>query len=287
MQNNTLEAKEGNYCAHRLGFRQIKGLREEDMQLLVAGRTVPYTNINQLRLIGLPYAALEKLADADAFQSIGIDRREALWEVTSNDNPVGLFAGFVPEHEQVELPALSLSENVVYDYAAIALSLKAHPVSFVRNRLQQLQATLTGSLGQMHNGDAVRVACLVLVRQRPGTAGGVCFMTIEDEAGIANCVIWPALFDEFRKPILQSRLIMVEGHLQIEGLVIHVIAHRLYNLTTLLGDLTAANKDDIPVNTLARADEKSIPPGQNKKRQVRERLVQAEIIPSAETLNDG
>lgn len=277
--DNTLEEKAGAYCAHRLGFRQIKGLREEDMQLLLAGRTQQYTDINQLRLIGLSTAALEKLADADAFQSIGLDRREALWQVTSNDNPTGLFAAVLPEHEKVDLPTLSLSENVVYDYAAIALSLKAHPVSFVRERLRQLQVTPTGGLGSMSNNDPIRVAGLVLVRQRPGTAGGVCFMTIEDETGVANCVIWPALFDEFRKPILQSRLIMVEGHLQIEGLVIHVIAHRLYNLTSLLGDLTASNKEDVPVNTLARADEKTIPAAQNKKTQVRERMVQAEIFP--------
>lgn len=278
--DNTLEEKDGNYCAHRLGFRQIKGLREEDMQLLLAGRTEHYTDINQLRLIGLSQAALEKLADADAFQSIGLDRRQALWQVTSNDNPIGIFAGLIPEHEKVNLPALSQSEHVVYDYAAISLSLKAHPVSFVRGKLQQLQITSTADLTKMQNNDPVRVAGLVLVRQRPGTAGGVCFITIEDETGVANCVVWASLFDEFRKPILQSRLLMIEGHLQVEGLVIHVIAHRLYNLTALLGDLTTSKEENVPVNTLARGDEKTIPAGQNKKTQVRERAIQGEMFPS-------
>lgn len=277
--DNTLEEKAGKYFALRLGFRQIKGLREEDMQVLIANRITPYQNINQLRLIGISQAALEKLADADAFRSINLDRRQALWEVASNDNPEGLFAAQLPEQEQVDLPVMTASEHVVQDYASIALSLKAHPVSFIREKLSQLHIISTKQLTGKQNGDYVRVAGLVLVRQRPGTAGGICFMTIEDETGFANCVIFANLFDEFRKPILQSRLIMVEGHVQVEGAVIHVIAYRLFNLTNLLGDLTGTHKEDLPVNTLAHADETSIPSAQNKKTQVRERAVQLDMFP--------
>ncbi|HWB27565.1 MAG TPA: error-prone DNA polymerase [Chitinophagaceae bacterium] len=281
--DNILEEKECPYHVVRLGFRQIKGMKEEDIQLLVAGRMKHYTHINQLRLIGLSQAALEKLADADAFRSIGLDRREALWQVTSNDNPVGLFSTQLPGEEQVNLPAMSASEHVVQDYASIALSLKAHPVSFIREKLNALQITPTGDLLNKQNGEPIRVAGLVLVRQRPGTASGVCFITVEDETGVANCVVWASLFDEFRKPILQSRLLMIEGHLQIEGEVIHVIAHSLHNLTALLGDLTATKNEDIPVNTLAYADEKSVPATEGRqppKPKARQQVVQAVMFPS-------
>ena len=157
------------------------------------------------------------------------------------------------------------SEHVVHDYAATSLSLKAHPVSFVREKLQHLHIISTAALTTANNGDHVKVAGLVLVRQRPGTAKGVCFMTIEDETGFANLVIFQNLFDEYRKPILQSRLIMVEGTVQMEGEVIHVIVSHCYDLSKLLRHLTAAKDEQPSLLTLSRADEKSLPPGLNKK----------------------
>ena len=125
-----------------------------------------------------------------------------------------------------------------------------------------------------------KIAGLVLVRQRPGTAGGICFMTIEDESGFANLVIFQNLFDEYRKPILQSRLIMVEGTLQVEGEVIHVIVRACYDFSKLLRHLTPSRRENLPVLTLARPDEKSIPPPQNKRTQVRE-TAQEKIFPEA------
>jgi len=116
--DNKLEEKTGKYCALRLGFRQVKGLREEDMQLLVSKRIEPYRSINQLRDVGITQAALEKLADADAFRSIGLDRRQALWEVSANDAPTGLFTGQMPENEYISLPGMTASEHVVQDYAS-------------------------------------------------------------------------------------------------------------------------------------------------------------------------
>ncbi|HVG15294.1 MAG TPA: OB-fold nucleic acid binding domain-containing protein, partial [Chitinophagaceae bacterium] len=130
------------------------------------------------------------------------------------------------------------------------------------------------------DGALVKVAGLVLVRQRPGTAGGICFMTIEDETGFANLVIFASLFETFRKPILQSRLIMVEGKLQVEGDVIHVIVHTCHDFSKLLRNLTPTNNENLPVLTLARPDEKSIPPAQNKRAQVRE-VAQEKIFPEA------
>ena len=166
------------------------------------------------------------------------------------------------------------------DYASTALSLKAHPVSFVREKLDKLHIHATNQLAGLKDGDRVKVAGLVLVRQRPGTAGGVCFMTIEDETGFANLVIFQNLFEKYRKPILQSRLIMVEGKLQIEGEVIHVIVSACYNFSKLLRDLTTSSKENIPVLTLARPDETSIPPGLNKRSQVREHS-QENVFPGA------
>lgn len=282
--DNKLEERSGNYCAVRLGFRQIKGLREDDINLLLSGREKMYCTINELRDINLPEAALKKLADADAFRSIGLDRREALWEVSTKDRPLAMFSGqpaVDAKDEQVSLPVMTASEHVVHDYAATSLSLKAHPVSFIREKLDQLRIVSTNQLAKGKDGSPVKVAGLVLVRQRPGTAGGICFMTIEDETGFANLVIWESLFEKFRKEILQSRLIMVEGKLQIEGEVIHVIVKRCHDFSKLLRHLTPANNENLPLLTLAYPDEKSIPAhAQNKRSQVRE-VAQEKIFPGA------
>jgi error-prone DNA polymerase len=266
-----LEEKEGDYCALRLGFRQVKSLRLDDVERLLTKREKAYQTINELREIGLPDSTLEILADADAFRSIGLDRRQALWEISTKDKPVQLFSGQAAadqKDEHISLPAMAASEHVVHDYAALSLSLKAHPVSFVREKLDQLHITPTKKLVSLKDGDLLKVAGLVLVRQRPGTAKGVCFMTIEDETGFANLVIFENLFETYRKEILLSKLIMVEGKLQIEGEVIHLVVKRCYNISKLLRHLTASTKDDAPLLTLARSDEKSIPPQQNRRIQV-------------------
>ncbi len=260
--DNLLEEKSGNYCALRLGFRQVKSLREDDMKMLINARQKKFHHINQLRDAGLSDIVMEKLADADAFTSIGFDRRQALWEVSIKDHPVAIFKNQPnkdPAEQIISLPVTSMSEHVVQDYAATSLSLKAHPVSFVREKLDQLHSIPAQYLGTVKNGDTVRVAGLVLVRQRPGTAKGVCFITIEDETGCANLVVFENIFNEFRKAILQSRLLMVEGTLQIEGEVIHVIVSAAWNCSKLLRRLTPDGNKDLPLLTLARADETSIP----------------------------
>lgn len=285
--NNQLERlpteEHRKYYALRLGFRQVKGLREADMQLLFAARKKTFSSINELRDAGISEAALERLADADAFRSVGLDRRQALWEVSTRDKPEALFAGQIAEdakNENILLPQMTASEHVVHDYAATALSLKAHPVSFVREKLQQLHILPANELVKAKDGTIVRVAGLVLVRQRPGTAGGICFMTIEDETGFANLVIFQSLFEKYRKEILQSRLIMVEGKLQIEGEVIHVIVKQCFDFSKLLRKLTPSRSENLPLLTLAYPDEKSLPAGMNKKSQIREKA-QEKIFPEA------
>jgi error-prone DNA polymerase len=234
--------------ALRLGFRQIKGLRQEDMNLLMLKRKEGFKNIPELFNAGLSKVTLKKLADADAFRSIGLDRRKALWEVAAiNDQPTGIFSGQTTVEEKVSLPEMTTAQHVVQDYAALSLSIKAHPVSFVREKLQQLHIVSCIELNALNDGDPVKVAGLVLVRQRPGTAKGVCFITIEDETGVANLVVFPNLFEQYRKAIVQSRLLMVEGKLQREGDVIHVIAEGCYDLSRLLRLLTVAKKVRAPL----------------------------------------
>lgn len=258
--DNTLEEKTEKHCAMRLGFRQVGGLREEEIKVLIDARKKRFSSIRQLLDIGISGATMEKLADADAFRSIEKDRREAYWEVSVKDHQTkALFSDQPILSENVSLPKMPLSEHVVHDYASMSLSLKAHPVSFIRDQLNQLRILPLSSLNQAKDGDHVKVAGLILVRQRPGTASGICFITIEDETGTANLVVFRDLFDKYRKEIIQSRLIMVEGQLQREGEVIHVIAKRCHNYSRLLQHLTAPQQEELSLKPLSRSDETSSP----------------------------
>jgi error-prone DNA polymerase len=141
-----------------------------------------------------------------------------------------------------------------------------------------LHIASTAGLGHLHDGDPIKVAGLVLVRQRPGTAKGICFVTIEDETGTANLVVFPNIFQEFRKEVLQSRLLMVEGKLQIEGEVIHVIVNRCYDLSKLLQHLTSSREENIPVLTLSRADQ-TPPTSYPNQKELVQKIIQKEIFP--------
>ncbi len=281
--DNTLEEKAGHYYAVRLGFRQVSGLQEEEMQTLVAGRSGFYRNINELLDAGVSPFALEKLADADAFRSVGLDRRQALWEVSAlHDHPTGVFTGTPSQsttEQATELPVMTPGEHVIQDYASTSLSLKAHPVSFIRQTLNQLGAVPASELSRMKNGMKVRVSGLITVRQRPGTAKGVLFITIEDESGFANLVVWSKTFERYRKVILQSRLFMVEGKLQIEGEVIHVVVSSCFNMNELMSlDFEGRNlgsmqkpmsQDYLPVEEVVRKSKSS-----------GEKVLQGELFPS-------
>jgi len=261
--DNTLTGFTGTSYALRLGFRQIKGMNEESAHAIVAARNQPYTSMQQLQDAGVPQEAIEKLADADAFRSLGMDRRNAWWEVPAlQDAPTGIYQGQYSEsatEPQMQLPFMPSAEHVFEDYAVTGLSLKAHPVSFVREKLLMLGITSTADLSTAGDGATVKVAGLILVRQRPGTASGICFITIEDERGIANLVVFRKLFDKYRKEILQSKLLMVEGKVQVEGKVIHVVVQRCVNLNKLFADIPITGHNG-PALTLSRADEKTDKP---------------------------
>ena len=238
--SNASPSNERKYCALRLGFRQVKGLKEEEIKRLIAGRTKMYSSVNELRDIGLSEATLEQLADADAFRSIGLDRRQALWEVSTKDRPLALFKGQSSpdaKNENVSLPMMTMPEHVVHDYLTLSLSVKAHPVSFLREKFKQLHIVTANELAGLKNGSAVKVAGLVLIRQRPGTAKGVCFITIEDETSTINLVVFEHIIEKFRRAILHSKLMMVEGKLQVEGEVVHVIVEKCFDITGMLREL--------------------------------------------------
>ncbi|MGD9929326.1 MAG: error-prone DNA polymerase [Mangrovibacterium sp.] len=279
--DNILEEKDGRYCAVRLGFRQVKGLREEDMQTLVSGRPASYQTIDQLLSAGVPPSALERLADADAFRSIDLERRQALWEVSAlHDHPTGMFTGTPSQSTTeglTELPVMTSGEHVIQDYASTSLSLKAHPVSFFRQLLNQMGVLPTSELCKQKNGQHVKVCGLITVRQRPSTAKGVLFITIEDESGFANLVVWSKTFEQYRKVILQSSLLMVAGKLQIEGEVIHVVVNSCFNLNELMSiDFEGRSSVQKPANL----NRKNAGEVSEKVKKVSGKILQGELFPS-------
>ncbi|MDX8527244.1 error-prone DNA polymerase [Mesorhizobium sp. MSK_1335] len=233
--------------AVRLGFRQIKGLSEERMDAVVARRGDGYRSVRDVWLrSGLDVGEIEKLAQADAFRSIGLDRRAALWEVRALDGKsaaekLPLFdqpslGGLRELEPETKLPKMPLGEHVVHDYRSLGLSLKEHPVAFLRERLTRAGITPNARLPSVRDGLRVSVAGLVLVRQRPGK-GNAIFLTLEDEKSIANVIIWPRVFDRFRSIVMGARFIRVTGKLQHESDVIHIVADRIEDLTSWLSVL--------------------------------------------------
>ncbi|MEQ1810061.1 MAG: error-prone DNA polymerase [Terricaulis sp.] len=233
--------------AMRLGYRQAQGLKEAEMNQLVANRGAGYDSVRDVWLrSGLSPSTIERLADIDAFRSLGLDRRDALWAARGlnrvggqEDLPLFESASVDRTREpDFDLPSMCLGEHIVEDYRTMGLSLKAHPVSLLREELSARRAIKAEQLAEIKNGERVRVSGLVLVRQRPGTASGVIFMTLEDETGIANIVVWPKLFEQYRREVLGGRLVTIDGPVQSESGVIHVIAERVHDYTPLLAKLS-------------------------------------------------
>jgi error-prone DNA polymerase len=242
----TLEPAEESFNGYalRLGMRQIDGLGEPAAEAVVEARATPYRDVPDLsHRAEIPVRALSKLAAADAFRSAGIDRRQALWQASaiSAATPLPLFqygeAREQAEEESVALPSMPLGEHVVADYQTLRLSLKAHPVAFLRARFTSRKIISAADLTHVPNGTEIQIAGVVLVRQRPGTASGVIFMTIEDETGIANAVVWSRVFERYRKVVIGSRLILIRGRVERKDAIIHVIADHLEDFSGLLSRL--------------------------------------------------
>ncbi|WP_458756718.1 error-prone DNA polymerase [Afipia sp. TerB] len=252
---NTLEERCGQYHALRLGFRQIDGFRVRDVddkladakrkgdeedywddRIVAARQRRPFTSLEDFaRDTGLPKRALILLADADAFRSLGLDRRAALWAVRRlpDDVPLPLFEAATAREQPDEiarpLPAMPLSEQVVADYQTVRLSLKGHPMEFLRASFGREGVLSCAEATAQHNGRFVKCAGVVLVRQRPGSANGVVFMTIEDETGVANIVVWPKVMEKFRKVVMGARLVLIEGQIQSSEGVVHLVADCLHD----------------------------------------------------------
>jgi error-prone DNA polymerase len=280
--NCTLESMPPN-ARHRysvrLGFRQIQGLSEEEIKRLVAARGNGYAGIERLAAVaGVSRFTIERLAEADAFRSLGLDRRAALWaarrldtigikrtaikKIKKADQDPAAHADLLPllaphasdelfPEPQVMLPAMPLCEHVAEDYVATGLSLKAHPISFFRDRLAKLGVIDNAEhrSDKLPQGSMVTVAGLVLIRQMPGTAKGVVFATLEDETDIANIIVWPKVFEKNRRTVMTARFLVVRGRLQRVGLVVHVVAQSFVDLSAELrrlrdGDLVAAGSSD-------------------------------------------
>ncbi len=276
--------------AVRLGLRQIIGIREDDMRALVDKRGDGYDSIRDLWLRSqLSPAILERLAGADAFRSLGLDRREALWAVrglsrVGDQDDLPLFAASRPERDlepDARLPPMPLGAHVVEDYRRLSLSLKAHPVAFMRKRLDVKGVKRSDALDRAVSGNRVTVAGLVLVRQRPGTAKGVIFMTLEDEAGVANIIVWPKAFERLRAIVIGARFVAVTGKLQNEAGVIHIIAERMEDLTPMLGLLSESGP---LIGVLAPADEVHRPQQSMAQKRQGNRFAQVQLFGAARNL---
>ena len=273
--------------AVRLGFRQIAGAKEEDMDKLVKARAAGYDSVRDLWLrSGLSPAVLERLADADAFRSLGLDRRQALWAVRGLDrvgdqDDLPLFAQSRPERDgepDAKLPPMPLGAHVVEDYRRLSLSLKAHPVAFMRARLDARGVKRAEALARAKNGDRVCVAGLVLVRQRPGTAKGVIFMTLEDETGVANLIVWPKAFERLRPIVIGARFVAATGKLQSESGVVHLVVERMEDLTPMLGLLAEHGRD---LEARIPADEARRPSPEKPQRRQGNRFAQVQLFADA------
>ncbi len=234
--DNTLERRADGTLALRIGLRQIDGFSERWAERLAAARGAGYGDIETLsRRADLPAGAMRRLADADAFGSLGLDRREAAWIVRRlpDDAPLPLFAAaqareLGPEPD-ARLPLMPLPEQIAVDYQTTRLSLKGHPMGMLRPVFQAEGIASSAEVGARRDGSFIRAAGIVLVRQRPGK-GNAIFMTLEDETGIVNVLIWARLFERFRAQVMGARLVVVEGRVQKspEGIV-HVMAERVHD----------------------------------------------------------
>ena len=240
--DNSLEPAPDGRLALRLGLRQIGGLRKEDADHVVEKRSRRYVSIaDARRRTGVPDTTLKCLAEADAFRSIGRDRRQALWDVLGGTPELPLFAAH-PEAGDASgtpLPAMPPGAHVLADYRALRLSLKAHPVAFLRGKLADSGALPAEQINRHgRDGQEAAAAGIVLARQRPGSAKGVIFMTLEDETGVVNIVVWPRTTERFRRTVTTSRLALVRGRIQRTETIVHLVAEGLEDITDWLSLLS-------------------------------------------------
>jgi error-prone DNA polymerase len=253
----TLEPAPGRYLAVRLGFRQVHGLANVHGAAIAAARgPSPFASVEEVwRRAGVPRAAIERLAQADALSCLAEDRRQGLWKVKGlGEAPLPLFAAadareahFSPEglEPEVALRPISAGREVVEDYRSLQLSLRGHPLEFLRTELDAMGIVRCADLSSIRDGRNIEVAGVILVRQRPGSAKGVLFVTIEDETGIANGILWPNKFEIYRRQIMSASMIAMRGRVQKEGEIIHVICDRIIDHDAMLRSI-ARSRFSVP-----------------------------------------
>ncbi|ARO14872.1 error-prone DNA polymerase [Ketogulonicigenium robustum] len=256
--DNSLERRTDGALALRLGFRQVKGFKKDDAAWIVAARGNGYPDPQSIWLrAGVTPPVLERLAEADAFTSMGLTRRDALWQVRAihGQKPLPLFSdpidGESITEPAVTLPAMQIGEEVVEDYVATRLTLRAHPMALLRPGMTGLTAHAALLDAPLRR---TTVCGLVITRQRPGTASGVVFLTLEDETGVCNVVVWRKVFERFRRDVMGGRLLRVTGHLQREGIVVHLIADMIEDVSHALTVLGHPMVDDVGAGAGAAAD---------------------------------
>lgn len=257
--DNTLERRDDGALALRIGLRQIDGLSEYDALQLIEARTKHYKTIEEVafrsRLFSRP---MRLMADADAFRSIGLDRRQAMWAVRRlpDDDPLPLFAAAdareLAQEPDARLPYMPLSEHIAADYQTLRMSLKGHPMGILRPIFDRESVTTCQGTSRQRDGSTVNVAGVVLVRQRPGK-GNAIFITLEDETGVTNVVLWARLFERYRKEVMGGRLLIIKGKVQRspEG-VVHLMAEMVFDRTA---ELTRLSETHVPAVQLSPADE--------------------------------
>ncbi|AMK31404.1 DNA polymerase III alpha subunit [Pseudomonas putida] len=242
----TLEAVGEGALAIRLGLRQIRGFGEDDACRLAQARAQrPWRDVEDLCLrAGLDARARARLADAGALRGLVGDRHQARWQVAAVQSQLPLFAGLEPVYEQaVALPVPSVAEDLAADYATLGTTLGPHPLTLLRSRLRALGCRSSTELAGVEHGDTVAVAGIVVGRQRPQTASGVTFVTLEDEHGMVNVVVWRDLAERQRRALVGSKLLKVSGRLEQESGVRHLIARRLEDISPLLQGLDVRSRD--------------------------------------------
>jgi error-prone DNA polymerase len=241
----SLERDADGAAVLRLGFRMVKGLSEEAGRAIAENRGArAYTSTQQLmEKAGLDRRELEALASAGALKALEGHRHQARWAVSGVEKPGGLFVSMDRFEAAPLLRRPTEGQNIVADYRSIGLTLERHPMYLVRHRLDRYRYVQAERLRDMATGQGVRVAGLVITKQRPGTASGVTFVTLEDETGHVNLVVWKHVAERDRAALLNARLLGVRGELQIEANVIHVIARKLVDHSEMLGELEVRSRD--------------------------------------------
>ena len=241
----SLEADEAGAAVLRLGLRMVKGLSEDAGRRIVAERSQSnYTEVQALlERVGLDRRELGVLATSGALRPLSGDRHRARWAVAGAEKPMPLFPSMARYEATPLLQKPTEGQNIVADYRSTGLTLERHPMCLLRRHLDRYRYAQASALPALGDGHSVNVAGLVITKQRPGTASGVIFVTLEDETGQINLVLWKQVAEEFRAALLNARLLGVAGELQIEGQVIHVIARRLVDHSDLLGELSVKSRD--------------------------------------------